>query len=201
MGHERVERRVELRALGLARRGDRASGGESLLRRARRRLFRAPRRNADPAARPGIFDLFDRGGHAAARRQAAGDRSQRLDDQRQRSGLPGSELSEPPAHQAHEAEKLPSQRNDCNPGAPGRRMSGVATFELAPGYPISRVIRGGWQLAGGHGPIDRAAALDDLVAAFDAGIFTFDCADIYTGVEELYGEMRARLVATRGIET
>jgi aryl-alcohol dehydrogenase-like predicted oxidoreductase len=80
-------------------------------------------------------------------------------------------------------------------------MSGVATFELAPGYAISRVIRGGWQLAGGHGAIDRATALDDLVAAFDAGIFTFDCADIYTGVEELYGEMRARLVATRGIET
>jgi aryl-alcohol dehydrogenase-like predicted oxidoreductase len=79
-------------------------------------------------------------------------------------------------------------------------MSGVETFELAPGYAISRVIRGGWQLAGGHGPIDRAAALDDLIAAYDVGIFTFDCADIYTGVEELYGEMRARLLATRGIE-
>jgi aryl-alcohol dehydrogenase-like predicted oxidoreductase len=79
-------------------------------------------------------------------------------------------------------------------------MSSVETFELAPGYAISRVIRGGWQLAGGHGPIDRAAALDDLIAAFDAGIFTFDCADIYTGVEELYGEMRERIAATRGIE-
>jgi aryl-alcohol dehydrogenase-like predicted oxidoreductase len=79
-------------------------------------------------------------------------------------------------------------------------MSGVETFELAPGYAISRVIRGGWQLAGGHGPIDRAQALDDLIAAFDAGIFTFDCADIYAGVEELYGEMRARLIATSGKE-
>jgi aryl-alcohol dehydrogenase-like predicted oxidoreductase len=79
-------------------------------------------------------------------------------------------------------------------------MSGAGTFELAPGYTISRVIRGGWQLAGGHGPIDRAAALDDLIAAYDNGIFTFDCADIYTGVEELYGAMRARLLATRGIE-
>ena len=29
------------------------------------------------------------------------------------------------------------------------------TFELAPGYTISRLIRGGWQLAGGHGAIDR----------------------------------------------
>jgi aryl-alcohol dehydrogenase-like predicted oxidoreductase len=79
-------------------------------------------------------------------------------------------------------------------------VSAVKTFELAPGYAISRVIRGGWQLAGGHGPVDRAAALDDLIAAFDAGIFTFDCADIYTGVEELYGEMRSRLIATRGID-
>ena len=71
-------------------------------------------------------------------------------------------------------------------------MTGVVeTYELAPGYAISRVIRGGWQLAGGHGAIDRDRALDDLIAAFDAGVFTFDCADIYTGVEELYGAMRA----------
>lgn len=77
-------------------------------------------------------------------------------------------------------------------------MTGVATIELKPGYGVSRVIRGGWQLAGGHGPVDRAKAIDDLVAAFDAGIFTFDCADIYTGVEELYGEFRVRLRNTRG---
>ena len=56
---------------------------------------------------------------------------------------------------------------------------------------ISRIIRGGWQLAGGHGDIDRETAVDDLVAAFDAGVTTFDCADIYTGVEELYGALRA----------
>ena len=75
----------------------------------------------------------------------------------------------------------------------------VETYDLAPGYAISRVIRGGWQLAGGHGAIDRDRALDDLTAAFDAGVFTFDCADIYTGVEELYGAMRTRLIATRGV--
>lgn len=69
---------------------------------------------------------------------------------------------------------------------------------LRPGYSISRVIRGGWQLAGGHGAIDRDRAVDELIAAFDAGITTFDCADIYTGVEELYGAVRAKLIATRG---
>lgn len=74
----------------------------------------------------------------------------------------------------------------------------VETIELKPGYTISRVIRGGWQLAGGHGVIDRTRAVDDLLAAFDAGIFTFDCADIYTGVEELYGALRTRLRNERG---
>ncbi len=68
---------------------------------------------------------------------------------------------------------------------------------LAPGYTISRVIRGGWQLAGGHGPVDRDAAVEDLIAAADAGITTFDGADIYTGVEELYGRFR-RAYAERG---
>ncbi|MGY5778349.1 aldo/keto reductase [Rhizobium sp. LEGMi135b] len=74
------------------------------------------------------------------------------------------------------------------------------TFELSPGYKISRVIRGGWQLAGGHGAIDRAQAVTDLIAAFDVGISTYDCADIYTGVEELIGEARQRLQNERGAE-
>jgi aryl-alcohol dehydrogenase-like predicted oxidoreductase len=79
-------------------------------------------------------------------------------------------------------------------------MTAVETYELTPGYAISRVIRGGWQLAGGHGPIDRNRALEDLIAAFDVGVFTFDCADIYTGVEEIYGTLRARILAERGVE-
>lgn len=76
----------------------------------------------------------------------------------------------------------------------------VERLSLRPGYDISRVIRGGWQLAGGHGAIDRETAVDDLLAAVDAGITTFDCADIYTGVEELYGRFRARLLQARGAE-
>ena len=76
----------------------------------------------------------------------------------------------------------------------------LETRELAPGYAISRVIRGGWQLAGGHGAIDRQQAVEDLLAAFDAGVTTFDCADIYTGVEALYGAFRQRLRESRGEE-
>jgi aryl-alcohol dehydrogenase-like predicted oxidoreductase len=77
----------------------------------------------------------------------------------------------------------------------------LETRQIAQGYYVSRIIRGGWQLAGGHGEIDRETAIDDLIAAFDAGVTTFDCADIYTGVEELYGAMRERIVATRGAES
>lgn len=62
--------------------------------------------------------------------------------------------------------------------------------ELAPGYPISRLIKGGWHLAGGHGPIDRAQAIADMAQFVRAGLTTFDCADIYTGVEELIGDFR-----------
>jgi aryl-alcohol dehydrogenase-like predicted oxidoreductase len=67
------------------------------------------------------------------------------------------------------------------------------TFELAPGYTISRLIRGGWQLAGGHGAIARDRAIADMHAFLEAGITTFDCADIYTGVEEMIGDFRATL--------
>ena len=66
-------------------------------------------------------------------------------------------------------------------------MSSVPRFELSPGYDISRVIKGGWQLAGGHGRVDSKTALDDMRRYVEAGITTFDCADIYTGVEELIG--------------
>ncbi|MEO8360503.1 MAG: aldo/keto reductase [Vicinamibacteria bacterium] len=60
--------------------------------------------------------------------------------------------------------------------------------DLAPGYSISRIIKGGWQLADGHSAsVDAARAHADMQAFVDAGITTFDCADIYTGVEELIG--------------
>jgi aryl-alcohol dehydrogenase-like predicted oxidoreductase len=60
----------------------------------------------------------------------------------------------------------------------------------------TRLIKGGWQLAGGHGAVDEAAAIADMFAYAEAGITAFDCADIYTGVEALIGrfliEWRAR---------
>jgi len=79
-------------------------------------------------------------------------------------------------------------------------MASVPRLELAPGYQISRLLKGGWQLAGGHGAVDRDAALDDMDAFVRAGITTFDCADIYTGVEELIGQYLARRRARDGAE-
>ncbi len=64
----------------------------------------------------------------------------------------------------------------------------IPRIELQPGYSISRIILGGWQLAGGHGPVDKNLVLQDIAAFVREGITTFDCADIYTGVEGLFGE-------------
>ena len=72
-------------------------------------------------------------------------------------------------------------------------MSGsVPTIALAPGYRIPRIIRGGWQLSGDHGAVDRERALSEMATFVEAGLGTVDGADIYTGVEAMYGEFNAR---------
>lgn len=61
------------------------------------------------------------------------------------------------------------------------------------GYTIASLIVGGWQLSRGHRvqALDEGALFRDLLAMVRAGWTTFDCADIYTGVEELLGRFRA----------
>jgi len=71
-------------------------------------------------------------------------------------------------------------------------------IRLAPDYEISRVIRGGWQMASGHGAVRSDDPIADMLTFADAGITTFDCADIYTGVEELIGRFRLRYRDLRG---
>ena len=69
----------------------------------------------------------------------------------------------------------------------------VPRVELAPGYSVPRVIHGAWQLSAGHrgaaGAPDREETVEALLRLAEAGFDTFDCADIYTGVEELLGEV------------
>lgn len=66
----------------------------------------------------------------------------------------------------------------------------IPRVSLAGDYAISRIIKGGWHLAGDHGAIEPTQARKDMAAFVDAGITTFDCADIYTGVELLIGSFR-----------
>ncbi len=63
-------------------------------------------------------------------------------------------------------------------------------YQLTDAYDISRLIKGGWHLAGGHGAIEERQAIADMATFVEAGIDTFDCADIYTGVEEMIGRFR-----------
>lgn len=67
----------------------------------------------------------------------------------------------------------------------------VERFELAKDYTISRVINGCWQLSQGHS-LKTELDMKDVMRAFhmlvEKGFTTFDCADIYTGVEEFLGK-------------
>jgi aryl-alcohol dehydrogenase-like predicted oxidoreductase len=62
---------------------------------------------------------------------------------------------------------------------------------IAPGLSISRIIKGGWQLSQGHSSRSLDHAVQDMFAFVEQGITTFDCADIYTGVEEQIGKFLA----------
>lgn len=70
------------------------------------------------------------------------------------------------------------------------------TVRLRDGFEITRVIKGGYQLARQYanrvGPEDSEADIGGMQAAVEAGIRTFDCGDIYLGVEEKIGEFLKR---------
>jgi aryl-alcohol dehydrogenase-like predicted oxidoreductase len=77
----------------------------------------------------------------------------------------------------------------------------VEKQELLPGYRISPVIKGGWQLSAGHSldrKIEEESAVNDTVAFIEAGISTLDFGDIYIGVEELVGKALLRLKGRYG---
>lgn len=81
-------------------------------------------------------------------------------------------------------------REESAGGIPGK---GAARVELARGYDISRIIVGGWQFSRGHGGgLPASESPRSLLSALaTAGFTTFDCADIYTGVEEMLGDFLA----------
>lgn len=68
--------------------------------------------------------------------------------------------------------------------------------------PLPELIVGCWQLSAGHSArrIDRERLFEAWAALIDAGFDTFDCADIYTGVERILGEFRSWLRTHRGVD-
>lgn len=63
--------------------------------------------------------------------------------------------------------------------------------ELAPGYSVPRIISGGWQLSQDHrqAVVDPDSAVRQMQQLASAGLTTFDCGDIYVGVEALLGKL------------
>jgi len=74
-------------------------------------------------------------------------------------------------------------------------MTEISRTWLAPGYSIASVINGCWQLTPDHGggPARETDIFNMFSELVEHGFTTFDCADIYTGVESLIGRFRSRL--------
>ena len=71
-------------------------------------------------------------------------------------------------------------------------------FQFTEDMEICRILNGMWQVSGGHGPIDRAASVEDMFPYVEEGFTTWDLADHYGPAEDLVGEFRRRLVDDKG---
>ena len=71
-------------------------------------------------------------------------------------------------------------------------------FQFTEDMEICRILNGMWQVSGGHGPIDRTAAVEDMFPYVEEGFTTWDLADHYGPAEDLVGEFRRRLVDSKG---
>jgi len=69
----------------------------------------------------------------------------------------------------------------------------VPKVKLSGGLEICRVLNGMWQVSGAHGPVDKTKAVEDMQAYVDAGLTTFDMADIYGPAEEIFGLFNSQL--------
>ncbi len=72
------------------------------------------------------------------------------------------------------------------------------TYSLTPDLEICRILNGMWQVAGGHGQIDRNSAVSEMLQYHDSGFTTWDMADIYGPAEEYLGEFRKLLAKKKG---
>lgn len=81
-------------------------------------------------------------------------------------------------------------------------MTDVLRVEIAPGYSIAQIVNGCWQLTPDHGggPDSKKDKLRIFAELVEHGFTTFDCADIYTGTEELLGNFRRSLADPDAIQ-
>ena len=80
-------------------------------------------------------------------------------------------------------------------------MARVPLCRLKNGLEIRRILNGMWQVSGSHGAIDSNKASREMFKYFDAGLTTFDMADIYGPAEEIFGDFLEQLKDERGEES
>ncbi|AJW71688.1 aldo/keto reductase [Nitrosopumilus adriaticus] len=68
---------------------------------------------------------------------------------------------------------------------------------LAKDLEICRILNGMWQVAGGHGQIEKDLAITDMIEYHNSGFTTWDLADIYGPAESLVGEFREKIDSTQ----
>jgi len=74
-----------------------------------------------------------------------------------------------------------------------------AYTQLTDDLRICRLLNGMWQVGGGHGRVDRAAAIRDMLAYHERGYTTWDLADHYGPAEDLIGQFRRQLAREHGV--
>ncbi|MCM0589179.1 MAG: aldo/keto reductase [Gloeotrichia echinulata IR180] len=79
-------------------------------------------------------------------------------------------------------------------------LPAASRLQFTPDLNICRILNGMWQVSGGHGRIDPKAAIATMFQYVDAGFTTWDLADHYGPAEDLIGEFRRQIIATRGKE-
>ncbi|MGH0140665.1 UNVERIFIED_CONTAM: hypothetical protein FKN15_037773 [Acipenser sinensis] len=77
-------------------------------------------------------------------------------------------------------------------------MAQVPKVRLSEGLEICRILNGMWQVSGAHGPIDTPKAVNAMDAYINAGLTTFDMADIYGPAEDIFGAFSSQVNYPRG---
>lgn len=113
----------------------------------------------------------------------------------------------PPAAAAAKLPHCAAAQRVARPPRPGRRAVCTAAavteaqrvqFNDNTSASFSPILNGCWTLAGGHGRVEPKAFVDVAVKHAEAGLTTFDTADIYGPSEAILGEFRRAWAERKG---